>query len=311
MTERTQILATLAGARADLLQQYLSLSEEILSTRPVFDTFTPKDILAHIGAWDELHTGRINAVLSNHPIPNANLDENNAEWIALHKSWSLDQALVYFLETRQGYLDILQTVSDEVFFQERPAPWGRPTSIKQWTQWRSRHDIAHTNDLKKWRENEKPLPSAGPLTLLVAALQASQHEIETRYTGLTEDQIATEPVMDTWTRKDLIGHITAWEQFGLPALQNNEIPNMGYDGDVEQWNQAQYEIRKDHSWSQIWQDYQQTRQTWLQHLVTLTSEQLDAPTIENAWGNNPTPYRWTRSFLTHEQEHAHFLRSIE
>jgi hypothetical protein len=55
MDEKSALLARLAVERAGLWLELNGLAAETLTAQNVFAGWTPKDILAHIAAWDEVH----------------------------------------------------------------------------------------------------------------------------------------------------------------------------------------------------------------------------------------------------------------
>ncbi len=123
---RQQYRAWLAAQRTELLTTFLGLSEETLDTAAVFDDYTPAEILAHIAAWDEVHTERLERVLAGREqeIQSIDLDTHNAALHQEQKGIRLDEALERLVAARRRFLETLDNTSDEVLHRPLQLPWG-------------------------------------------------------------------------------------------------------------------------------------------------------------------------------------------
>lgn len=309
---RRQFLAHLAAERAELLYLLLALDEEWLTRRPVFEDYSAAELLAHIGAWDALDSGRVRYAHAGREseIPSTSLDEYNEQLHNEQRNWTIEQAVTAFVTARQELLDVLSQTSDEQLHQPLYLPGGEKTSIRSWVLWRIRHDAAHAADLGNWRQAAAPAPAPGPKALLLTALRASRDGIVTLCELVPAGERDSRPLDagDGWTLKDIVGHIADWELFAIEALQAGELPDMGYDGEVEQWNQAHHAARRGQSWADAWLDFQRIRREF-EAIVSGYSEADLARTLSNRWGRDPNRYRWIASFIKHEREHAFWLRA--
>ncbi|MCA9990432.1 MAG: DinB family protein [Anaerolineales bacterium] len=307
---RAHFLAHLAAERAELLFLLIGLDEETLASRPVFDNSSAKELLAHIAAWDTLHTGRIRLAAQGRAaeIPSLVLDEYNAQLQAQHQGWPLAEALAVFTTARQEFLNTLAGLSDEELHRPVTLPNGDTTSIRTWGLWRTRHDAAHAADLQAWRKQQQFAPAVGPKALLLAALQASRAEMATLAALLSPAGQTTHPLINTWTLKDIVGHLADWEAYGAAVLQAGRLLPMGYDEDDDRWNAAHAATRATQSWGQVWSDFQAARQALLAHIIPLAPNGL-ATLLPDERGAGVSIYNWVLSFLEHEREHALAMRA--
>ena len=307
---RAHFLAHLAAERAELLFLLIGLDEETLASRPVFDNSSAKELLAHIAAWDTLHTGRIRLAAQGRAaeIPSLVLDEYNAQLQAQHQGWPLAEALAVFTTARQEFLNTLAGLSDEELHRPVTLPNGDTTSIRTWGLWRTRHDAAHAADLQAWRKQQQFAPAVGPKALLLAALQASRAEMATLAALLSPAGQTTHPLINTWTLKDILGHLADWEAYGAAVLQAGRLLPMGYDEDDDRWNAAHAATRATQSWGQVWSDFQAARQALLAHIIPLAPNGL-ATLLPDERGAGVSIYNWVLSFLEHEREHALAVRA--
>ncbi len=63
---------------------------------------------------------------------------------------------------------------------------------------------------------------------LILIIEKAWQEFKASYFGLTEDQISEELSIGEWSIKDIIGHVTTWEEEALKALplilQDQRLP---------------------------------------------------------------------------------------
>lgn len=307
---RRQLLALLAGERAEFLFLLLGLDEETLTTRPVFEDQTVKDLLAHIAAWDELYRDRLGLVLAGREeeIASIDLDERNADVDVRRRGWSLAEALTAFSEARRGFLDTLSQVSDEQLHRPVAIPWADALPLRAWVVWRARHDAVHAADVRRWRNEQGIEDGVGPKGILVAALEASREEIGALAALVPEAERASREVTDEWTVRDVVGHLADWELFLLECLEAKRMLDMGYGGDVDKWNAAHAAARREQAWAQVWEDYRQARQQTVDAVQGMAQQALEA-LVNNPWGNDTATYRIVEWWLEHEREHAAGLRS--
>ena len=310
---RRQLLALLAGERAEFLYLLLGLDEKTLTSRPLFEEYTVKDLLAHVAAWDALYQERMALFLAGRQeeIAAVDLDEHNAAVRARRREWTLSQALAASTQARQNFLETFSRASDEQLHRPVAIPWANALPLRAWAVWRARHDAVHAADVRQWRrdlQNENDFEeSVGPKAILVAALVASREEISALAALAPEEERESRPVADEWAAKDVIGHLADWELFLLECLEAGRQLDMGYGGDVDKWNAAHATARRAQSWEQIREAYQRARQGTIESVEGMEQEAL-AATLSSPWGKDASYYRFVHWWLEHEREHAAGLR---
>ena len=303
------MLALMAGERAGLLWLLLGVDEETLAARPIFDSYSVRDLLAHIAAWDELYARRAALVLAgkSEAIARVDLHDRNAMLKARHASWSLKEAIDACEEGRRQFIETLARIPDDRLHRPVDLLWGDSVPMRQWIIWRARHDAGHAEDVRYWWHEHAFRPVAGPKDLLLAALRASRMEMEALVDLVPEAERATRLISDEWTVKDVLGHVTDWEAYCISCIEAGRPLSQAYEGDGQRWNEAHAAIRQNQPWQQVWNDYHVVRQQLLALLGAMTQEEMEAP-MENPWGAHGSPYGWGHSYLAHEREHATGLR---
>src|SRR5262249_1746554 len=310
---RGLLLARMAAERAALLWELVGLDEATLTRWPVFEDYSAKDLLAHIAAWDELFAERTELILEGRTsaIASVELSRNDVLHEQRH-DWSLDQAVAAFVEARKTFLTAIDPCDDEALLRVRRFSWGR-RSIRVWANWRHRHDAAHMRDLVRWRKREQAARDVGPKSLLLAALEAGRDELLCCAALVPSAEHAARPVCGDWTLKDLLGHIADWEAFcveGLRLMAAGRSPDLGWTGELEEWNQEHFATRRGQLWEHIWADLHAAREELLAILGALSQPELTrafpSPRIVQP---EASPYTWLLAWLEHDREHAAHIRA--
>ena len=306
---RRHLLALLAGERAEFLGLLLGLDEQTLTTGQVVEGQTVKDLLAHVAAWDELYRESMALVLAGRPaeVASVDLDEYNAAVHARRQGWTLSQALTAFIEAREAFLQTLSQVSDEQLHRPVGIPWADALPLRAWALWRGRHDAVHAADLRLWRQENELEEGVGPKAILLAALEAGRDEIAALSSMVPAEERSTRPVADEWTLKDVVGHLADWELFLVEILRAGRMLDMGYGGDVDQWNAAHAAARSERRWPRVWEDYRQARKGTVDVVGEMSQEALGTR-FDNPWGKDTPTYRVVEWWLEHEREHAAGIR---
>jgi uncharacterized damage-inducible protein DinB len=124
--------------------------------------------------------------------------------------------------------------------------------------------------------------------------------------GLSAAELVTQPVEGIWTVKDLLGHITAWEQalleplsefvFGNP-FKAEEIP------DHDAWNAVQAARCADRSYPEILNELANTRQKLIKAVEKLSEGQYHQ-VYQAPWGDQNTFIEMISGLAWHEEEHT-------
>ncbi len=315
---RRHLLARLAAERSYLLWQLRRLDEETLSRHQVSETWTAKDLLAHVAGWDAVHSGRIAMIKDGYlnqiqPIGGpADMDSLNSELLRRSQGLSLEQALAVCLKERGGYLASLKRLSDQELHRQIRMPWGWRTRLRVWAKWRHEHDATHAGELARWRKQlpKKVVRAVGPKYVLRAILSASRKEFITLAALVPPEERDRRPVCGVWTLKDLAGHLADWELVGVAALKqlvDGNVPEFEPGmSDFEEFNNKSASARRQQSFKAVWDEYIATRHKLLDLLARLGQQELSR-TFATPWGTSSI-YSWILIWPEHEREHAVDLR---
>ncbi|HIE37753.1 MAG TPA: DUF664 domain-containing protein [Anaerolineae bacterium] len=314
---RRHLLSRVAAERASLLWQLMGLDERTLTETVVLDSWTVRDILAHIAAWDRWEYQTMRRMAEGEP-PDftavQDIDRFNADVVATWRERSLSEVLTELKDARAAWVAWLEALPVEVFFRSRPfgeCDWSFPSCVE--VQWK--HDAEHTDQIAAWREAQrlKGEPwntQTGSKRVLLAALAAAREELLTAAALVPPEERTSRRVCGEWTLKDVLGHVADWEWLGVEGLRHmaaGQPPRVEHVEDVDAWNQAHAEARREQPWDDVWADFHAARQALLTVLEGV--DQADMGRLFPApWAESCTPYAWVFIYIAHDREHAGDLR---
>ncbi len=314
---RLEFLARLAAERNYLLRQFWGLDEETLTSIPVTNDWTAKDILAHIAFWDGFGNERMSRAIDGrlHELVTvggqAAIDAHNRERSQQFKEMPLETAVAALLKERSSFHVLLKRTSDHDLHRQLRLADGHRTRMRVWARSRWRHDANHAQTLAHWR---KKLPlnnqqsQIGPKYILRALLQSARKELLRTVDLFPDFQRTTLPVCGIWTLKDLLGHITDWEKVGLDGLKQlaaGHIPQFNYtiSAPFDEFNRKNADTRQEQSWAEVWDDFIAVRQHFMAVFDTMSETQLTCA-FTSPWQRPINGYRWITVWLGHDHEHV-------
>ena len=145
---------------------------------------------------------------------------------------------------------------------------------------------------------------------LLAALATARKDLLAAAALIPEDERTTRLVCGTWTLKDVLGHLADWEEIGVAGLRQmaeGQDPYVERIADVDAWNAAHAEARRDQPWAQVWTDLHDTRRAFTDVLENMSQTDLDHE-FSFPWGAKGTPTQWTYILVQHEHTHVRGIR---
>lgn len=309
---RRHLLARLAAERAGLLWQCIGLDEKSLTQVPACGDWTIREVLVHIAAWDRWVLRQLSRVLAGEApdLTARDMDAFNAANVAAWRGRSLEELATELHEARAAWVTWMESLPVEAFFQRRPigkGDWSPPT----WARIFQEHDAEHAAQIVAWQEAGELKAKTGPKAVLLAALAAAREELLAAAALVPPEERITRPVCGEWTLKDVLGHVADWEKFcvdGLRQMAAGHPPQVERVEDVDAWNRAHAEARREQPWETVWADFRAARQALLEVLEGMDQASLEH-TLPGVWDPETTPYAWALACLDHDREHAQGLRS--
>ena len=171
-----EVIVQLAASRQAFLAAIQGLSEETLTQTPVEGTWTIKDLIGHLTAWElalltplkarrrSLNPDNIRdadivdvniADIGDVPIPDH--DAWNAVQAQKRAHWSLAQVLDEYHAVRQELLKTLQNLEQAEWEINRMAPWGEQAPLAKLLSGLTWHESdEHLKSIIYWKQTGRP-----------------------------------------------------------------------------------------------------------------------------------------------------------
>lgn len=128
--------------------------------------------------------------------------------------------------------------------------------------------------------------------------------------GLTEEQLTGELVTEKWAIKDILGHITSWEEEFSSVVNRflaEEKPEYGYlireDNNWSEWNLAQWEKKRGLSYKRTLVDFLEVHERLVRLIESLEEKDLQLKKM-GSWGSESSIEQIILAQIDHELEHA-------
>ncbi len=144
------------------------------------------------------------------------------------------------------------------------------------------------------------------LTALAQSRQALHQAIE----GLSEQEMTQVQVEGVWTIKDVVGHVTSWEEVVLQPLRRYADGDpFGTDviEDYLAWNDEQAALKKDIPLDAILEEANTIREELVATANRLSAEQWEQE-LTFPWGDTGTLSKGLGGLAWHEKEHVETIQ---
>jgi hypothetical protein len=148
--ERQQLLKKLDMAWAAFKEAYAGLSDWQMTEPGVVDSWSVKDILAHVTTWEEEALKYLPLIVKGgrpprYSVQYGGIDAFNAQMTEQKRSLSLSEVLRQLDETHRRLIAYIQSVPEEQFTRE--TPFRHRLRLDTYS-----HYPIHTKMIREWRE---------------------------------------------------------------------------------------------------------------------------------------------------------------
>jgi hypothetical protein len=120
----------------------------------------------------------------------------------------------------------------------------------------------------------------------------------------------TKQIYPGWTIKDLLAHMTGWDDATIDSLRAHVIgrpPSVDAIRSMDEYNDLTVSSRKGLDYDQILKEWRMTRQVLRTIIEQMPEDKFLEPLIV-PWGDKATVTFLVEMFRDHEEEHAHDIR---
>jgi hypothetical protein len=215
MPTPSQLADDLERAYAHLWQTLSLLDAEELDRACLHGDWSPKALLAHIAFWDDYQTRRMVAALNGEPaadgFPRPVEDNDQRAHADGGRPWDeiAGEADAY----RRRMIDFARSLRQDQL-TSYPEGQGHLDLTRQLAHM-SKHVRDHAREINFYCGSLDRWGRAG-LRQFVAA--QTTHLLDS-IGGLSEATLTTVPVCGVWTIRDVIAHVTSWDEYALTAVK--------------------------------------------------------------------------------------------
>jgi uncharacterized damage-inducible protein DinB len=148
---------------------------------------------------------------------------------------------------------------------------------------------------------------------LIEAYQSARRALMEALEGLENEDFLRPGAVGTWSVKDALAHITAWESEVVTALvyvENGKrgTPNIMTIDDIDEWNDEQYHHSARRTFEVIWDDFVVVERHVIEAIKALDDRTL-ADNRKFPWMEGEAlEYIIYENAIWHEEEHAEDIR---
>ncbi len=153
---RDEMIQAIERDRANLLAALEGLDEKTMTTRPVVEQWTVKDLLGHIAMWHAVALKfiadyRANGVPQSMGFDNdALVDAHNAREAARRHDWTMAQVREELDASYRDLLAAIASLGDADLAKPLPAPWSSGTTLEYLIKINSyTHDPDHIAQIRR------------------------------------------------------------------------------------------------------------------------------------------------------------------
>ncbi len=298
-----------------LLWENLSLLERHEWESPCLPNgWSPKALVAHVAFWDDFQRRRMEALLQGRTLPRPAVDNDTRAAQDEARSW--DEVVAAAQEARQALVAFARHLTpQQVTAIYREDGQGRPI-LATLLPHMARHVREHAQELRRYagsiarwgREGFRRLYTR-QFTQLLDALG-----------GFDEATLTTVPVCGSWSAREVLAHVLAWDEYALEVLQGWPEPDLARLGrwlgpsgvleDVDAVNQALQEAMAEQTLIELLDGLATVHRRILRVYDGIPAEELGQEG-NFGWGERGHRVRFLYEFSLHHAEHAaHLLEGL-
>ncbi len=144
--------------------------------------------------------------------------------------------------------------------------------------------------------------------IILARMEEERAAFERAIAGLDAGQMTIPKVMDDWTIKDTLAHITAWERDLLAWLDTARRgvpppipPTGGWDASIEEFNAQVYAANRDRPLDDVLADFDAVYERLMDELRALPEDLADP--LWAVWEGGRPPWGLIATYYRHYRDH--------
>jgi len=275
MSTISEIVSYLEFGRAELLNTVDGLSYREMTHIPIFDDWTIKDVLSHIIiGWDEWTLESLPLILRDRAgeVSAVDPDTLNQQSVQAWRDKPLSEVLTTIKTTHRQILDIIAGL-DHKEIDMRHTRGQQIITIRSYViDIMVDHERRHAEEIQMWRES---LDSTINPQQIKTELEQNRARVLAAIEGLSEADLLDKNCFGSWSVKDVLAHLTAWEGRILNGARHLLDPTQPAPRPIDSilgWNDEMAAYHAERPWPEVIANFVETRQELNDFLVRLTEK---------------------------------------
>jgi hypothetical protein len=287
----------------------------------VFGAWSLKDLLSHLIDWEQrflkwFQAGPEGEVLSGLSSPDLRWAEIETDAITIPgylRKLPIESVLSELMESYALVVSLVASIPEEVLFTVGYFPWTGESCVADYVALCTyRHYEWAKGHIRRWRK--KHTGKYLNKQVILERIQTERRRLEQNLERLGDDQMEIVGVVDEWTVKDLLAHLSDWEQRFIGWFEagvRGEIPETPAPGirweDLDMLNRHIYEKHRGRTLEDVRQEFEESYRRVLAVIEGIPEEEMFA-VGKYAWleGNNlvgvilantANHYRWAKGCI--------------
>lgn len=277
-----------------------------------------KDLLVHVIDWEQrllrwCRAGREEQAPADVPTADlqwARIDPDELEIPADLDDVTMDAVLAKLQASYQGVIAVMEVMSPADLFAPGRYDWTGDATVADYVVLATADHYAWAKQhIRRWRKTH-----AGAYLNkqeILDRIQTEHQRLEQNLDRLSDEQMTTPGVVGDWSVKDLLAHLTDWEQRFLDwykAGLRGEVPSMPAPGiswsELDVLNQQIYQRHRDRDLSNVRHEFQRSYQQIVETVRQMPEEAMfevgryawlgQSNLVAYVLANTANHYRWAK-----------------
>jgi hypothetical protein len=286
------IMARARHLRSELLAEVAAATPAELSFRPG-DRWSVRDILIHLGNWENEGVKYLTHMLRNEPLPTDDVGEIN-EWNRVHLGAFAGMDAAGALE----YLARVRADLEAAAAQVTADDLDRDQSFLGVLLMSPDHEAGHLEQVREVLARARGDEVTAAIHYLRYARVRLLARLNLEYRAIPS--LFWRPGPEAWSTKDMLAHLAIWDRhwagFVCALADGRELPPLPYpEGGLDAWNREQVEARRYAELAEVLHELGAARGALEEQIRRLSPHQVSDEQARN----------WFRAHREHDNHHMH------
>jgi uncharacterized protein (TIGR03083 family) len=301
-----QLALQLQQTYEKLWETVSQLDDEEIEQARLRNGWTPKATVAHVAFWDAFQTERMRAALAGESAQSGvswpPVDNDTRALQDADRPW--DEIRAESASARRDMIQFVRGLTSEDLGRTYPEG-DRSLDLVQQIRHMIDHTREHTEPIVAYCHSLHRWGRAGMKTFL----ERQQEDLLDAIGGLSEQSLTEVPVCGSWSTRDVLAHVLAWEEYAWAVVQQWPNPDWAslstwlQDSSMDDVNAQLLAEKADFTMIDILDWLSTFHRRIMKQFDSLSDEELERPG-DYGWGESGTLAGFLYEIAMHKAVHA-------